>query len=97
MRIHLHRGVSADVSEIMDYYERLAGPDLADDFYQEFKRLILKAASEPLRFRVYERELRRVNMARFPYHFLFRTQEASIRVLVVRHNSRHPSFGLERK
>ena len=96
MRVMLHRGVYTDVSEIMDYYERVAGPDLADDFYKELRAFMAKAANQPLRFRIYERDLRRVNLTRFPYHFLFRMKEESIRVLVVRHNSRHPSVGLER-
>ena len=97
MRVHLHRSVYADVSEIMDYYERVAGPELADDFYQELRTFILKAANQPLRFRIYERDLRRVNLARFPYHFLFRVKGDGIRLLILRHNSRHPSLGLERK
>lgn len=97
MRISLHRNVYGDVSEVMDYYDKVAGSHLADDFYKELRRLMLKAANEPLRFRIYERDLRRANLARFPYHFLFRVKGDTIRVLVVRHNSRHPGFGLERK
>jgi plasmid stabilization system protein ParE len=97
MRVHLHRSVHADVSEIMDYYERVAGPNLADDFYEELRRLIIRAADQPLRFRIQERDFRRANLTRFPYHFLFRLKADGIRVLVVRHNSRHPSFGLQRK
>jgi plasmid stabilization system protein ParE len=97
MSVRLHRDVYADVSEIMDYYERVAGPHLADDFYKELRAFMVKAANQPLRFRIYEHDFRRVNLTRFPYHFLFRVKGDSIRVLVVRHNSRHPSFGLERK
>ena len=96
MRVVLHRDVYSDVSEIMDYYERVAGPNLADDFYEEPRSFMVKATNHPMRFRIYERDLRRVNLKRFPYHFLFRVKGERLRVLVVRHNSRHPSFGLER-
>ena len=96
MRVRLHRKVYADVSEIMDYYEALAGPHLADEFYRELFTSIKKAAEQPERFRFLERDLRRVNLKRFPYHFLFRVIGDSVRVLVVRHHRRHPSFGLER-
>lgn len=96
MRVRLHRDVYSDVSEIMDYYERVAGASLADDFYAELRGVIIKAANQPGRFRIYQRDLRRANLERFPYHFLFRVKDESLRVLVVRHNSRHPSFGMGR-
>jgi plasmid stabilization system protein ParE len=96
MRVRLHRLVYSDIAEIMDYYERVAGIDLADDFYRELRSLIEKAREQPLRFRIYEGDLRRVNLPRFPYHFLFRVKDENIRVLVVRHHSRHPSFGIQR-
>ena len=35
MRIEFHKLVASDVSRIMDYYEDAAGPQLADDFYEE--------------------------------------------------------------
>ena len=96
IRVRLHRKVYADVSEIIDYYEALAGPHLANEFYTELLASIKKAADQPERFRFLERDLRRVNLNKFPYHFLFRVTDDSIRVLVVRHHRRHPSFGLER-
>jgi hypothetical protein len=39
----------------------------------------------------------RVNLRRFPYHFLFRIVGDSVRILVVRHDRRHPSFGIRRR
>jgi hypothetical protein len=41
--------------------------------------------------------LRRVNLNRFPYHFLYRIAGDHIRVLVVRHHRRHPNVGLSRR
>lgn len=96
MRVKLHRLVYSDIAEIMNYYERVAGMVWRMIFIARSGGSLRKAANQPGRFRVYEGDLRRVNLARFPYHFLFRVKEESIRVLVVRHNSRDPSFGLER-
>lgn len=45
----------------------------------------------------FERDLRRVNLERFPYHFLFRIVGERVRVLVVRHHKRRPSLGLRRR
>lgn len=96
MTIRLHRLVYSDIAEIMDYYERVSGAALADDFYRELRTFFKKAANQPGRFRICEGDLRRANLVRFPYHFLFRVQRDSIRVLVVRHHRRETTFGIQR-
>ena len=96
MRLVLHPQVRSDIHQIMDYYERVANPKLADDFYDELRGL-LAAAEQPEQFAIRERDLRRVNLRRFPYHFLFRIVGDSARVLVVRHHRRHPSLGVQRR
>ena len=97
MRLVLHPQVRSDIHQIMDYYERVANPKLADDFYDELRRGLLAAAEQPEQFAIRERDLRRVNLRRFPYHFLFRIVGDSVRVLVVRHHRRHPSLGVQRR
>lgn len=37
MRLILHPKVYSDIDEIMRYYERIATPELADDFYRELR------------------------------------------------------------
>ena len=96
MRISLHPQVSSDVQAIMEYYRRVAGPALADESYCELRQLILQAAERPGSFAVRERDLRRANLPRFPYHFLFRAVGETVRVLVVRHHRKRPSFGSRR-
>lgn len=32
MRLEFHKQVASDISRIMDYYENVAGPELADEF-----------------------------------------------------------------
>jgi plasmid stabilization system protein ParE len=96
-RLVIHPKVYADVSTIMEYYEQVATPELADEFYRELRAFIQKAAERPERFAIRERDLRRVNLRRFPYHFLFRIAGDAVRILVVRHHSRHPSEGTERR
>lgn len=97
MRLILHPDVRSDVNEIMAYYERIAGPELADDFYSELRQFMLDAAERPESFSIRERDLRRVNLHRFPYHFLFRITGDTVRILVVRHHRRHPSLGIRRR
>ena len=97
MRLVLHPKVHSDVDAIMEYYERVASRELADDFYAELRRFTLEAAERPDSFSVREGDLRRVNLHRFPFHFLFRIVGDAVRILVVRHHRRHPSLGIHRR
>ena len=86
MRFELHPGARVDIRRIVEYYEDVAGPELADEFYAELRTFIQKAAASPEGYAVRERDIRRVNLERFPFHFLFRIVEDRVRILVVRHS-----------
>lgn len=81
----------------MEYYEQVASMELADDFYAELRQFMIQAAERPDSFSIRDRDIRRVNLHRFPYHFLFRVIGDAVRVLVVRHHRRHPSLGSRRR
>jgi plasmid stabilization system protein ParE len=97
MRLVLHRRIRSDVDEIMDYYERAEHPELADDFYRELRHFMIDAARRPYRNHIFKGDLRRANLKRFPYHFLYRVVDDCVRILVVRHHRRDPEHGLERE
>jgi plasmid stabilization system protein ParE len=80
MRLELHPLARSDIARIVDYYKRAAGPDLADEFYSELRLFFDKAASSPEAYAIRERDIRRVNLERFPFHFLFRIVEDRVRV-----------------
>ena len=44
MRLVLHPKVYSDIDEIMGYYERVATPGLAEEFYTELRYFMTKAA-----------------------------------------------------
>ena len=92
-----HPKVYSDIDEIMEYYERVATRELADEFYSELRYYMQQAAERPESFAIRERDLRRVNLQRFPYHFLFRIVGDVARVLVVRHHRRRPTLGVRRR
>lgn len=58
---------------------------------------MIQAANRPEAFAVREHDIRRVNLRRFPYHFLFREVGDSVRILVVRHHKRDPNLGIKRR
>jgi len=97
MRLEFHRLIASDISRIMEYYEDVGGPTLADDFYTELRLFFQKAAENPEVYSIRAHNLRRVNLQTFPYHFLFRIVDDCVRVLVVRHHSRRPALGVERR
>ncbi len=97
MRVILHPKVSSDVRAIMKYDRSAAGLALADEFYRELRQLILRAAERPGSFATREHGLRRANLPRFPYHFLFRIVGEAVRALGVRHHRKRPSFGVRRR
>lgn len=97
MRLEFHPLVASDVSRIIQYYEEVAGPQLAKEFYVELRVSFEKAGASPELYSIRERDLRRANLDRFPYHFLFRIASERVRILVVRHHSREPRVGTRRR
>ena len=59
MRLILHPKVYSDIDRIMAYYEEV-----------ELRHFMAEAATRPESFAIRERDIRRVNLLRFPYHFL---------------------------
>ena len=94
--IVFHPKVFSEVDTIMAYCEKVSGSTLAVDFYDEFLQFVGKAAQQPEIYGLQTGELRRVNLHRFPYNFLFRIMDDHIRILVVRHHARKPTYGTGR-
>ena len=96
LRVVFHPKVFSEVDTIMDYYERVAGNHLANDFYAEFRLFVQDASGDPEKYNIRRGNFRRVNLKRFPFNFLFRVQEDTTRILVVRHHARRPTYGTKR-
>ena len=62
MRLILHPKVYLDIDKIMEYYEQVATPELADEFYAELRHNMQKAADRPESFSIRQRYIRRVNL-----------------------------------
>jgi toxin ParE1/3/4 len=91
-----HRHVQRDVSAVLGYYDDVGGPSLGDAFYAEFMANVALVLENPARFHQVDGSLRRANLDRFPYHFLYRVHGDTVRILVVRHHHRDPNYGLQR-
>ena len=71
--------------------------DWATSFWDELNSFIQRAASDPQRFHFEAQGRRRVNLRRFPYHFLFQEISDGIRITVVRHDKQRPELGVRRR
>ncbi len=97
MRVEYHPSLHAELAQVRDYYESQSC-GLGQDFVDEFERQVLKILAMPERWMIVRAGLRRSLMKRFPYVIFFRIIEYDvIRITVVKHEKRHPSFGMLRK
>lgn len=97
MRIEYHPKIAKEIEEIRNYYNRSVD-GLGDEFADEFEHRVLTIAEMPERWIVVHNGIRRSLMHRFPYAIYFRiARKDVIRVTVVKHQRRHPQWGLDRK
>jgi len=95
MEVTYHPLVKRDIVEVLRYYHGVS-PSLAAEFEAELRTMISRAAEAPLSFHLVNRNFRRINLRRFPYHVLYDLQPDNVRVMIVRHNKRHPDHGMNR-
>jgi len=97
MKTVFSTGANRDIKNILEYYRREAGADVAADFHSELKAVVDRIKKWPESFPSITESLRRAILRRFPYQLIYRIESAAlIRILVVRHHKQHPDFGLER-
>lgn len=98
MRLEFHPAVQGDLETALDYYEEEGGPHLADRFEMEFRACLRAIKAGPKQFSLYHVNpiLRRVRLKSFPYLIVYREQSDVIRVTLLKHERRHPRFGMTR-
>lgn len=96
MKVVYHRLVQHDLDDAWNYYEE-ASPGLGDAFLDEFLAVICGIQQHPQRWALASKGQRMAQFKRFPYKLLYRVEPERIKVFVVRHQKRHPSFGERRK
>jgi plasmid stabilization system protein ParE len=92
----LHPGAEQDIADALDFYTEQAGLLLARRFLDEFERVAGLLVTHP-GFGTPTKNGRRVFPLRvFPYSIVYRSLEAGIRIVVVRHQHRKPGYGSTR-
>lgn len=95
MRLEIHPAATAEVEQEANYYDAKSF-GLGQAFLHELEVAVAKAKRFPTLYAADHEGLRRCHLHRFPFTVVFRIKDAVMEILVVRHNARHPDYGLER-
>ncbi|MBA5639661.1 type II toxin-antitoxin system RelE/ParE family toxin [Duganella sp. LX20W] len=97
MTYSLHPAAEQDIADVIDFYVRKAGPTVAGRFLDEFERVAQLLSERPGAGTPTAKGRREFPLRIFPYSVIYQTLDASIRILVVRHQHRRPNYGRGRK
>jgi plasmid stabilization system protein ParE len=92
----LHRSAERDLTDAFRFYKAEAGRGVAGRFLTEFERVVNILEEFPDIGAPTKDERRIYPLSGFPYSIIYRSVDTVIRVLVVRHQSRDPTFGDDR-
>ncbi|HEY1121180.1 MAG TPA: type II toxin-antitoxin system RelE/ParE family toxin [Haloferula sp.] len=96
MGLSIHPLAAKDARKIADKYLTISD-QLGARFWDELDEALDLIEASPTQHHFDASGLRRTNLRKFPYHVLFEEHLDAIRILVIRHDHRHPSYGLRRK
>lgn len=97
MTYAVHPSAERDLAEASDFYVTQAGEAVARRFLAEFERVARLLDRTPDAGAEIRANRRKFHLAVFPYTVLYRKIDTGIQVLVVRHQSRRPNFGMGRR
>jgi hypothetical protein len=96
MLIDYHRSARKELFDSSERYSTLV-PGLGEEFLNEVGQAANVIAAAPERFPIYQDDVRRYVMRRFPYVILYRRFETKIRILALSHTSRLPGYWQHRR
>ena len=97
MKLSVHPEAESEVEASAALYEKEATPALAAKFVKEFKRVAKLLVENPDIGSPRARGRRGFAMSLFPYTVIYRPLPDGIRILVVKHDRRHPGHGGSRR
>ncbi|MES2658386.1 MAG: hypothetical protein V4689_07195 [Verrucomicrobiota bacterium] len=91
-----HPELATDIRDVASHYEEVSERVLAS-FWTELDGILASIQRNPRSHHFDACGLRRANFQRFPYHLLYEVDDTTIFLVVLRHDRRHPGFGIERQ
>ena len=93
----IHRFAADDLAETVRFHKKEAGTGVARRFLNEFERVAKLLEEFPGIGTPTANGRQSFPLVEFPYSVIYRADEAGIRILVVRHQSRDPEYGESRR
>ena len=96
MRVIYHPSAEAEIIDAAQFY---AGAWRVSklNFLDAVDQAVAAILENPERWRIIEADVRRYLMARFPFAIYYRVLPDGLRILALKHHSRHPGYGRERR
>ncbi len=98
MKLCFHPRVQKDLDEVLNYYSERS-LTAADRFWDELHDSFKAIGEQPRHFPYIneQRGLRRARLHHFPYLIIFYATGESVKITCVKHEKRHPIFGITRR
>ena len=96
MQVIRHPRLAADIRETALHYAEVSERTLFA-FWSELDVILASIERNPRSHHFDSCGLRRANFKRFPHHLLYEVDEDTIFLVVLRHDRRHPEYGLKRR
>lgn len=93
MTYSLHPGAEQDIADALDFYTENAGLLVTQRFLDEFERVAKLLVTSPGLGTPTTKGRRAFPLRVFPHSVVYRSHEAGIRIIVVRHQHRKPGYG----
>lgn len=95
MQIVRHPELADDIGAIAEHYANVSDR-VMDSFWVELDLILASIERNPRSHHFDACGLRRAGFRRFPYHLLYDIDGDTIFLVVLRHDRRSPSFGIDR-
>ncbi|MCA9028410.1 MAG: type II toxin-antitoxin system RelE/ParE family toxin [Planctomycetaceae bacterium] len=91
MKHRYHKAAAQELEESADWYERQS-TGLGREFINEVDHAIERILNGPETFELFDRELRRCPVRKYPFHILYRSNNSEIEIVCLMHTSRRPGY-----
>lgn len=91
MHLIYHPHAETELVESAQYYEQQMD-GLGAEFLDEIDTAISTIQEAPTRWAIVESDVRRYILSRFPFAIYYRTLPDTLRILAIKHHSRHPDY-----
>lgn len=95
MQIIRHPKLAEDIRDAAMHYEEIS-ERVISAFWSELDSVLASVEKNPRSHHFDSCGLRRANFRNFPYHLLYEVDDDVIFLVVLRHDKRHPNYGIDR-